>query len=238
MFAKRIGVVGLGRFGRLLCDLFGDDFPTVGHDPHVESAPLAEAAACDAVFFCVPMSRLEEALTAAAPHFAPGATVLDVCSVKLFALGVMRRLVPAGVRLLPTHPMFGPDSAAGGLAGLPFVLCPADRTPPAFLDGLSAYLQSRGLSVVTMTCDEHDRRAAYSLCLAQLLGRVLGRLDLEESPSDTRWFRRLLELRDVARNDSEELFRDMQTLNPYAAEMRHKVADNFDEICKGFGPWV
>ena len=36
----------------------------------------------------------------------------------------MERLLPATASILGTHPMFGPDSARGGVAGLPMILCP------------------------------------------------------------------------------------------------------------------
>lgn len=81
-----------------------------------------------------------------------------------------------------------------------------------------------------MTADEHDRTMAYSLCLTHLLGRAADRLDLTMSPSDTESFRQLLEIRRIACNDTPQLFRDMQTSNPYATEMRQRLIAALDDI--------
>jgi prephenate dehydrogenase len=57
-----------------------------------------------------------------------GTTVLDTCSVKSHPAAVMGRLLGPDVSALATHPMFGPDSAGNGLAGLPMVMCPVRVT--------------------------------------------------------------------------------------------------------------
>ena len=46
---------------------------------------------------------------------------VDVLSVKEFPRQVMRRMLPAEVDILCTHPMFGPDSGKGSWAGLNFM---------------------------------------------------------------------------------------------------------------------
>lgn len=232
-----VGIIGLGRFGKLLAGILESDFALKGfdRDPAVHAssgigAPLEEVTRCETLFFCVPISGIEQAVADAAPHLTNRTTVLDVCSVKLHAVEVMKRAIPSHVHFLPTHPMFGPDAAVNGMQGLPFVLCPIDRTEPGFLREFSAYLAERGFLVVQMTPDEHDRAMAFSLCITQLIGRALDRVGVEPSPSDTRNFRHLLHIREVACNDSVELFRDLQTLNPYAAVMRQRLAAALGEI--------
>lgn len=238
MIGSQIGIIGLGRFGRLLGEILRPDFPVKGfdRDPVTHAAfagasPLHEVAACGTVFLCVPVSRLEEALAKANSQFTGETVVVDVCSVKLRAVEIMERHLPAGVKMLPTHPIFGPDAAAkNGIHGLPFVLCPTDRTPPEYHRHFSAYLTARGFQVLQMSPDEHDRTIAYSLCMTQLIGRALDRVGVKASPSDTRIFRHLLEIRDVACNDTVELFRDLQQLNPYAGEMRRRLTAALNDL--------
>lgn len=136
MIGKRIGIIGLGRFGSLLGETLRGDFMISGfdNDPAKSSvfagaAPLAEVASSDTVFFCVPISRLERAVMEALPHIRQDAFILDVCSVKVRPAEILSRHLPPPVRILPTHPMFGPDSWAAGKRPLPFVLCPTERTP-------------------------------------------------------------------------------------------------------------
>jgi len=242
MIGKRIGIIGLGRFGRLLGDILGPDFEVTGfdHDSARASsfegaAPLAQVAASDSVFFCVPISSLEAAMTEALPHLRDDAVVFDVCSVKVRPVEIMERLLSPATRILPTHPMFGPDSWARGNRPLPFVLCPTDRTPPEDEQRVVEYLGRKGFTIVRMTADEHDRAMAYSLCLTQLVGRAVDRLGLEESPSDTASFRQLLEIRRIACNDTKQLFRDMQLSNPYAAEMRRRLIAALNAIEEELG---
>lgn len=234
MLPRRIGIVGLGRFGTLLRDLLAADFDVAGYDVS-GSGSLRDAASRPLVFVCVPISALEAALVEARPHLTAGATIIDVCSVKLHAVEVMDRVLPDDVHVLPSHPMFGPNGAANGINGLPFILCPTARTERDVQQALTTYLTGRGFDVVTMTPDEHDRTMAYSLCVTQFLGRTLDRLGIAPSASDTQMFRNLLEIRRNACNDTPQLFRDLQTLNPYAREMRQRLASAVQEIRRELG---
>src|SRR4029079_12559311 len=109
-----VGIIGLGRFGNLLGNILSEDLPVTGFDSDLakmreftRAATLAEVAASDTIFFCVPISRLEGAVAEALPYLRQDAFVLDVCSVKVEPAEILARCLPAGVRILPTHPMFG-----------------------------------------------------------------------------------------------------------------------------------
>ena len=72
----------------------------------------------------VPVPMLGECLAGIAPHLRPGQVVVDVCSVKAGPAALMRRLLPEGVEILATHPMFGPQSMPQSLSGGRIVICP------------------------------------------------------------------------------------------------------------------
>jgi prephenate dehydrogenase len=236
MLGKQVGIIGLGRFGNLLRDILSRDFTVKGFDPQRRtSEPLEEVAASDTLIFCVPISGLEDALTNALPYIREDAAILDVCSVKVRPVEIMNRRLPASVRILPTHPMFGPDSWTKGTRPLPFVLCPTNRTPPADYERFRTYLETREFNIVRMTPEEHDRTMAYSLCLTQLLGRAIDSLGVRESPSDTASFRNLLDIRRMSCNDTRQLFREMQTFNPYAGEMRRRLIAVLNDIERELG---
>ena len=129
-----IGIVGFGRFGRLMAHYLSPDFPVRAYDPSVRTEAMAAAGAApaaiddvcrsDIVILAVPISRLQALLSAIGPHLQPESLLVDVCSVKEQPVRWMQELLPETVDILGTHPMFGPDSAADSLEGRKIVLCP------------------------------------------------------------------------------------------------------------------
>jgi prephenate dehydrogenase len=222
-----MGIIGHGRFGALLRQMLERHAAVACYDPAIPelAAPeqLARACAAHMLFLCVPILEFEACLKQVAPLLEDEAVVIDVLSVKEFALDAMKRLLPASVGILPAHPMFGPDAAKAGWEGLPFVLCPCDRTPASVLEVLRQYLTSIGLRVTEMSCEEHDRITARSLCLTQLLGRAMDGLGIVSSPIDTAMFGNMLKMRQMAVNDSWQLFEGLQTHNRFAANMRGEL---------------
>ena len=53
---------------------------------------------------------------------------MDTCSVKVHPVRAMLEAVPVENPVIGTHPMFGPDSAGGGVDGLPMLVY-ARRAP-------------------------------------------------------------------------------------------------------------
>jgi prephenate dehydrogenase len=124
------------------------------------------------------------------------------------------------VDLVATHPLFGPQSARNGLAGLRLVVCPirGDRA-----EKVAAFGRSLGLTVTVTTAEEHDREMAYVQALTHLIGRSLVNLGIPDEQLKTPSYQHLLELCALIGGDTFELFSAIQTLNPYAAE----VAESF-----------
>ncbi len=239
-----VGIIGYGRFGRVLADGLRNDFTLHIHDPFADfsatndqSVPLAEAAACDAVWCCVPIIHFEQVVAKTVPYLRSGALLLDVCSVKLYPEAVMKRLVADDVFVLPTHPMFGPDTAKHGWQDLPLVICPMqdrENTSKAYQESVQFwqhYLAERkGCRVVAMSSEEHDRTTAYTLCLTQLLGRVLGNIGIKASAIDAQSFTHLLRMKEISYNDSMELLIGLHRYNPFAAEMRRRLQEEFAAV--------
>ncbi|MCS6803913.1 MAG: prephenate dehydrogenase/arogenate dehydrogenase family protein [Acidobacteriota bacterium] len=233
-------IIGFGRFGRLLASILMDEFSLVVHDTD-RSAMAAAAAqrirvvdleqACQAenIFFCVPISTFESILRQARPHLQPNTLVMDTCSVKLHPARLMQQLCPETVELLATHPLFGPDSATAGLAGLRIVFCPL-RIAAARLHGWQEFWQRRGVQVITKSPDEHDRLAAYSQGITHLLGRVLGELQLSPSDISTKGFEAILGVIEQTNHDTWQLFHDLQRYNPYTKQMRDDLVKAFNTI--------
>ena len=227
--AERVGILGLGRFGAFAAARLARDCEVLAWDVRdrrrearragARWATLDEVAGCAWVVTAVPIGALREALVELAPRLRPGAAVVEVSSVKALPSAWLRELVPPGVAAVPTHPLFGPDSAARSMRGLPLVLCPLPgRAHRAAALGVAAYARARGLRVVRLDPEEHDRSMARTQALTFLLSRVLSRLELPdpEGPVGTPSYRRLrAALASVAR-DTDELYRDLVRFNPHA----------------------
>jgi prephenate dehydrogenase len=234
-----IGIIGFGRFGRLMARNLAADFRVRTHDPGAapgevrstgaEPDTLESTASADVVVLAVPISAMERVLADVAPRLKPGSLLVDVGSVKELPVEWMRKAIPAGVDLLGTHPMFGPDSAADSLQGRKIVVCPV-RIPPERLAQVTGYLSSRGLRVIETTAAEHDRQIAVSLALTHFIGRSLGAMQAEPQEIDTEGYRRLLRILEVVDHDTWQLFEDMHRFNPHAADTRKRFMQAVADI--------
>lgn len=223
-----VGMIGFGAFGRLAAAHLAPFAPICAYDPHIAGAapkgvvfgPVERAAACDIVLLAMPVPRLSQAIAEIRPHLRPGATVIDVCSVKVLPAQIMAAELPDHVDIIGTHPMFGPQSARGGIKGLKIVVCPirGEGARP-----LAAFLRkSLGLKAMIATPERHDRAAAMVQGLTHLIAKVL--VDMEPLPRDitTASFDLLLRAVDMVRYDAPEVFDAIERLNPYAPDMRRQ----------------
>ncbi|GAH80532.1 unnamed protein product, partial [marine sediment metagenome] len=184
---------------------------------------------CDAIFICVAISAFEEVIKKIAERIRPNATVIDTCSVKVFPIRAMEKNLPAGINIIGTHPMFGPDSGKNGIEDLPLVFCPVNASADINEYWKSVFV-SFGLSVHELSPEYHDREAAYTQGITHFMGRVLGDLELEKSPIGTLGYKKLLEIVEQTCNDPFQLFIDLQKYNPYTDEMRSKLAESLQKV--------
>ncbi len=232
----RIGVYGMGRFGYFWASILSNIFslsvssrnPSALIPPNCTRVDIDELGSLDLIFLTVSIRAIPEALRNLKPHLASHTTVADTASVKLAPLDWMQEILPSSVGILATHPMFGPESAKGGLKDLPLMVDPV-RIDGELYKNFLAGISSLGLSVVTMTCDEHDRVAAQSQALTHFIGRSLFRFGMPDTPIATLWYRALQAVARQCVRDAPALFTDMQKLNPYAQTMRENIMAIFKE---------
>ncbi|MFA6688426.1 MAG: prephenate dehydrogenase/arogenate dehydrogenase family protein [Sphaerochaetaceae bacterium] len=233
----RIGVYGLGRFGYFWAGLLAK----AGHDVcgfgrHATSVPCGvrlvgedEALEQDAVFFCVTISAFADVIRRVASKLSPGVTVLDTCSVKLHPAHVMEEYLPDGVFSIATHPMFGPDSGRNGVTGLPLVISGV-HCPDVVVRRWSDEFASWGLKVLHMSCDQHDKEAAWSQGVTHFVGRTLDELHLQPTQLATLGYTRLMSIVEQTCNDPIQLFYDLQRYNPYAPQMRLELKQALEKV--------
>jgi prephenate dehydrogenase len=232
-----VGVYGLGRFGAFWAGLLAERHTVKAYSrtkreglpPRVSWADEEEICACDALFFCVAISALEAVLERVGGRIKFPTVVFDTCSVKVYPVGLMQKHLEPRVQIIALHPMFGPDSAARGVAGLPLVMFPvrAEAGTAAFW---KEYFQSLGLRRIEMTPEEHDREAAFTQGITHYMGRVLADLSLKKSPIGTLGYKKLLEIIEQTCNDPWQLFLDIQKYNPYTKDMRVQLHRSLEKI--------
>jgi prephenate dehydrogenase len=224
---KTLGLIGFGQFGQLAAKHLKDHFDVLAADA-ADGAPEAaralgvafgsaqEAAAREIVIVAVPVRAMREVFAQIAPYLRDGALVIDVGSVKMLPSQWMRDLLPPTVDLVATHPLFGPQSAKNGLAGLRLVVCPI-RGGRA--EKVAQFGRDLGLTVTVTTAEEHDREMAYVQALTHLIGRSLVNLNIPDEQLKTPSYQHLLELCGLIGSDTFELFTAIQTQNPFASEI-------------------
>jgi prephenate dehydrogenase len=232
---QKLGLIGFGAFGRLTARHLSDWFEVIAHDPVATDgegvatlADLATAAACPTVILAVPVEALEATLGAIRPHLAPDALIIDVGSVKVKPAQAMKTLLPPGLRIVGTHPLFGPQSGKDGVAGLRIAVCEVRGAKDARRVAAFCRLALK-LKVFQVTPEAHDREAAVVQGLTHLIARVLLQMEPLPTRMTTSSFERLMQAVDMVRHDSPAVFRAIERDNPFAAEVRERFFALADE---------
>lgn len=237
-----IGLIGFGAFGALAARHLSHHAEVFAHDPRgmedqirdagARPAALEDAAGADTLLLCVPVQALPVVCVTVGPLLREGALVCDVGSVKLRPVAWMIDTLPKHAQVLGTHPLFGPQTAGelGGIANEPIVLCPA-RLHDDTLPRVHAFLESTlKLRVIEMTADEHDQQMAFVQGITHLIGRAASAMRLQDFPTATLAYRRLLQMKSNTERDAPELFEAIQHLNPYAANARRAFLDSVRDL--------
>lgn len=241
LMAKTLAIIGLGAFGQLMARHLQPHFQLLAHDPspsvaafaQAQGVPLvglAEAARADYVVIATPVEKIAAAATALAPHLRPETLVLDVGSVKALPAETLRRILPPTTAIVCTHPLFGPQSARDGIAGLKIAVCPVRGEGAA---AVAQFLhETLRLEVIVTTPEEHDREMAAAQGLTHMIAKILVEMEPLPRKLTTVSFDHIVKAIEMVRYDSLELFLAIQRNNPYAAELRHSFFDKADALRK------
>ncbi|EFJ33083.1 hypothetical protein SELMODRAFT_34770, partial [Selaginella moellendorffii] len=246
----KVGIVGFGNFGQFLaqrivkqghavlahsrsdysslCDEMGvlffrdvDDFCEEHPDVVLLSTSILST---EAVLRSLPLQRLKRSTL-----------FVDVLSVKEFPKTLFQQVLPAEFDILCTHPMFGPESGRGSWNSLPLVYDKVrvgsgvrDERCQRFLE----IFEREGCRMVEMSCAEHDRFAASSQFITHTVGRMLGKLELESTPINTKGYETLLDLVQNTQGDSFDLYYGLFMYNINATEELERLELAFDALKK------
>jgi prephenate dehydrogenase len=233
-----IGIVGFGQFGQFMAQHLAPFFDVAACDAAdlrqkaerigVRWLDFEAVVARQTVVFAVPLRSLETVLRRAAPHLRKDALCLDVCSVKIEPLRLMRELLPETVEIVGTHPLFGPQSGRERIEGLRIALCPSRTTRAKSVKKFLA--EDLKLKVLEKTPEEHDREMAHVQALTHFVARALDELHVIDSDLATVSYEELMRAARLVSEDSWELFQTIQLGNPFAATKRRAFIEKLIEL--------
>jgi cyclohexadieny/prephenate dehydrogenase len=146
----------------------------------------------DLVVVCTPVGAYAAVAEAMGPHLKAGAIVTDVGSVKQAALDNLRPHLPAGVHLVPGHPVAGTEHS-GPEAGFPelfegrwAIITPPDGADGQAVEAVAELWRRAGSQIEFMDAEHHDKVMAMTSHLPHLIAyTIVGTAtDLETSLRD------------------------------------------------------
>jgi cyclohexadieny/prephenate dehydrogenase len=151
----------------------------LGIADQVVETNAAAVEGADLIILCLPVGASGPVAQEIAAHLQPGAIVSDVGSVKGSVLRDMAPHIPAGVHLVPAHPVAGTEYSGpdAGFAEL-FVNRWCILTPPPGADKdaverLATFWRALGANVETMTAEHHDLVLAVTSHLPHLIAYTI-----------------------------------------------------------------
>ena len=203
---ERMAIVGLGLIGSSIARVarqrgLAGQIVAVDHDESVcervrqlaiadaVSSDAASAVAdCDFVILCVPVGANASVGDEIGRALKSGAIVSDVGSVKSAVVDALAPRLPAGVHLIPAHPVAGTEYSGpdAGFATLFFnrwcIITPPDGAAPEAVSRVQQFWRECGANVETMTAAHHDLVLAITSHVPHLIAyNIVGTAaDLEE----------------------------------------------------------
>ena len=233
---KKVGIIGYGRFGKVLVDLLSKEYEITIYDSRnisnesVKLCSLDEVLQSVMVFVAVPIRSFEDVLKEISEYKLYNTTIIDVCSVKLYPVAIMEKYLPKHVGILASHPHFGPDSYSP-FKELKTTLYPVRDIYRRF-DELKDVFESQSIRTVELTPDAHDKMAASTQGITHFIGRVLDETGVRSTQINTFGFNELLGVIEQTCNDSWDLFKDLQKYNPYTNKMIDKLIKKINKLHK------
>ncbi|QQS64666.1 prephenate dehydrogenase [Candidatus Saccharibacteria bacterium] len=193
---ETIGIAGFGPMGQLMKQHMLPNAKILISDPGLpkskDNVLAINLSACDAVLLTVPAQNLQGVLKDVIvppkvksswdeidPSIKAGwvdPLIIDACSVKMFPEKVVETIDPDFPQLLHCHPLFGPQSTKDGLEGKTVIVTKKQgEKAEAILD---FWQNERGLDIVEMTAEEHDREMAKIQAVTFVLGRLANQAGL------------------------------------------------------------
>lgn len=235
MGRSTLGIIGFGDFSKLMVRYLSPYFDIVVSTRQKELpsglpcrfVSQQEALSQPVIIPSMPSQYLETFFKKNAKYIKPRTLVIDVCSVKVKPVEVLKKVLPKEVDILATHPLFGPASAAKSLAGRRIMVYPVRLSDERY-QKIKHFLHAKfKLKIIECTPQQHDEFLAYVQGLSHYIGRVMQIMDIPDTELITDAYEDLLDMKRIQGGDSWELFESIMSENPYAI----KVHKEFEAAC-------
>ena len=232
-----VGIIGFGRFGKILSNILQKgfmikvyDIQSLSYHNGVQFTTLEEVLQEKVIFIAVPIRHFESLINNISGELKNNTTIIDVCSVKKYSSDVMKNILPEKIGIISSHPMFGPDSYLSNKKLK--MMMHSTRDVHDQYDFWKKFFSDQNIKILEMTPDMHDRLAAKTQGVTHFLGRTLKEFGIQKTNLDTQGFRDLIDLVDQTCNDTWELYADLQTYNPYTEEMINNLKNSVNVLEK------
>jgi prephenate dehydrogenase len=229
-----VGIIGYGSFGKFIAGILNRDFKVSVYDTKkqrlgkgMKFVSLKEAASKDIVVVAVNMEHFESVVKKISRDVKKDALVLDVCSVKVEPVRLMKKYLTCNV--IATHPLFGPESGKRSIKGLKIVIWNVKGNK---LGVVKKFLKQIGLVVLVKSPMQHDKEMAYVQVITHLVGRAVNEVNIPSLQFSTASYNKLKEMSTIVGKDSPGLFRTIQKYNKYATGVRKKFVRKIKELDK------
>lgn len=236
-----IAIIGFGRFGKLLVKILLKYSPAKiilidtkkinisRKNLTVESIDGVKKA--DLIIPCVPISNFEEVIKQISPLIKKGVIVMDVCSVKMYPAGIMKTYLSDSTQIIASHPMFGPDSyrIKKSLHDLKLVIWNVSAKKSNY-NQVKKFFSGLGLKIIELSPKDHDKLLASTLSYSYFIGKIGQKMNIKKTPIDTYDFQLLLDHLSIVKKDSEQLFFDIQTKNPFSKNVLTRLERTFNTL--------
>jgi prephenate dehydrogenase len=234
-----IGIIGFGKFTRLMLTIFKEIIPEVKIKITSRSQPVdnkvfftfEEVCNCDYIIPAVPISAFEETVEKMLPLMNLKAKVVDICSVKMHPKKVMLERLPETCEIICTHPNFGPESYRLNNYStrnlnliIEFVRC-STVTKRQIL----SFLQKLDVNVILLDAKSHDKEIGVPHFISMLMGILLNRVRIIRTPYGAASTQRMFDMVEGVGKDFD-ILRDMYIYNPFCQAVLKDVEENFGII--------
>lgn len=225
---ESIGIIGRGPFAQLLAELAPKDVKVQMIGNKAGDDEFLEVAASDVVILSIPFAAIQQVLDRLKPVLPDGSLLVDVCSVKVRPAELIHATFPDHPNLLITHPLFGPQTFHNHRT--PHKLIVTQQLGQLAKSVVQFCENALSLDIIRMSDEEHDKHMANVHALTMFIGRACSLLDVASEPIRTPSFQKLVDLEALDRGHSEELFRTIETGNPFAKAARQKLLNTLSII--------
>lgn len=233
---KNIGLIGYGNFGKLIYKHLKSHFDFYIYDSHIDGeydcmSDIDNVIKQDILIIAIPYLGFRDFIQTYGANIPDTTLVIDVLSIKVKAIELMKKYLSPKVEIFATHPLFGPESTKDGIKGKKIAVFPIRTTKEkSIIEFLQHTLK---LNIINTTAKEHDKQMAYIQALSHFVSKALVKFDLPVyEDQQTKTYEYLQAAKDIVKNDSDELFYTIQNENPFAHEVREEFLKVLEDIHK------